>query len=54
ENENFKFNLIHPDSNFTYLVNCNNVIITPHIAGLSKESNKKLSEVLINKILKLT
>jgi len=53
ENESFKFNSIHPDSNFTYLVNCKNVIITPHIAGLSKESNKKLSEVLINKILKL-
>ena len=53
ENESFKFNSIHPDSNFTYLVNCKNVIITPHIAGLSKESNKKLSEVLMNKILKL-
>jgi len=53
ENENFKFNKINADVNFNYLLNCKNVIITPHIAGLSKESNKKLSKVLIHKILKL-
>jgi len=53
ENENFKFSTVHPDPDLNYLLNCKNVIITPHIAGLSKESNKKLSEVLIAKILKL-
>ena len=29
------------------------VIMTPHIAGLSKESNQKLSKLLVNKILEL-
>jgi len=53
ENENFKFNSIEVDENFEYLLNCNNVIITPHIAGLSIESSKKLSKTLIHKILKL-
>ena len=52
ENENFKFSGMHPDPDLNYLLNCKNVIITPHIAGLSIESNKKLSEVLIAKILK--
>ena len=36
-----------------YLLNCKRVIMTPHIAGLSKESNQKLSKLLVNKILKL-
>jgi len=27
--------------------------MTPHIAGLSKEANKKLSQLLVNKILEL-
>ena len=53
ENENFKFNSINIDAALNYLLNCKNVIITPHIAGLSKESSKKLSEVIVHKILKL-
>ena len=53
ENENKSFNDIKIDENFNYLLNCDNVILTPHIAGLSKEANRKLSEVLIKKILEL-
>ncbi|MBL32011.1 MAG: hypothetical protein CMP62_04735 [Flavobacteriales bacterium] len=53
ENENFQFNEINNDENFNYLVNCSNVIITPHIAGLSKQSSKEISKVLIKKIIEL-
>ena len=53
ENENLTFSDINIDANLKYLLTCSNVILTPHIAGLSKESNKKLSKILINKILKL-
>jgi len=53
ENENKTFNSVNIDQNFNYLVNCENVILTPHIAGLSKDAHKKLSEILINKIIQL-
>ena len=53
ENENSSFSNITVDKNLNYLLSCDNVILTPHIAGLSKESNKKLSTVLIDKILEL-
>ena len=53
ENENKTFNGINTNNDFNYLLNCNNVILTPHIAGLTKESNQKLSKVLIEKILKI-
>ena len=53
ENENPKFSEININKDFNYLLNCKNVIITPHIAGLSQEANKKLSTLLINKILEL-
>jgi D-3-phosphoglycerate dehydrogenase len=53
ENENPEFSNIKTDDNLNYLLNCNNVLITPHIAGLSAESNLKLSKILIEKILKL-
>jgi D-3-phosphoglycerate dehydrogenase len=38
---------------FKYLASCDNVILTPHIAGWTHESKIKLAEVLVNKILKL-
>jgi D-3-phosphoglycerate dehydrogenase / 2-oxoglutarate reductase len=38
---------------FKYLASCDNVILTPHIAGWTHESKIKLSEVLVEKILKL-
>lgn len=39
--------------NFDYLKNAKNVILTPHIAGLTAESKIKLSEVIADKILKI-
>ncbi len=39
----------HPEMN--YLLNANNVILSPHVAGWSIESHIKLSEVLATKIL---
>jgi D-3-phosphoglycerate dehydrogenase len=38
---------------FKYLASCDNVILTPHIAGWTQESKIKLAEVLVDKILKL-
>jgi len=36
-----------------YLVNSERVILTPHIAGLTEESNEKIAQVLSEKISKL-
>jgi D-3-phosphoglycerate dehydrogenase len=36
-----------------YLLNANNVLLTPHIAGWTIESKEKLAQVIVNKILKL-
>lgn len=38
---------------FKYLASCDNVILTPHIAGWTHESKIKLAEVLVEKILNL-
>ena len=51
ENENDNFTNIKINQNLNYLVNCDNVILTPHIAGLSTNANEKISNILINKIL---
>ena len=53
EHENRKFNNVNIDEDFNYLLNCDNVIMTPHIAGLSKEASEKISRILIEKIKKL-
>ncbi len=53
ENEDRDFSEIKIDTNLNYLLNCENVIITPHIAGLSLEGSRKLSKILIEKIIKL-
>lgn len=37
---------------FQYLIKSNNVVLTPHIAGWTHESNIKLSEYLADKIIK--
>jgi D-3-phosphoglycerate dehydrogenase / 2-oxoglutarate reductase len=42
----------HEQSELAYLVNCDRVILTPHIGGLTKESYIKLAEILGNKIIK--
>ena len=38
-----------PDA-FRYLINAKNVILTPHIAGWTIESHRKLSQVIVDKI----
>lgn len=38
---------------FQYLLDAENVILTPHIAGWTFESHRKLSQVIVNKIKKL-
>jgi D-3-phosphoglycerate dehydrogenase len=37
---------------FKQLIQMNNVILTPHIAGWTHESNRKLSDVMANKIIR--
>ncbi|MBK7855556.1 MAG: hydroxyacid dehydrogenase [Bacteroidetes bacterium] len=38
---------------FQYLINSNKVVLSPHIGGWTHESNEKMAEVLVEKILKL-
>ncbi len=38
---------------FQYLINAKNVILSPHIAGWTFESHEKLSQVIVDKIIKL-
>lgn len=38
---------------FEYLLNANNVLLSPHIAGWTIESKEKLAQVIVDKILKL-
>ncbi len=40
-------------ADYKYLVQSDNVILTPHIAGWTHESNYKLADVLVDKILAL-
>jgi len=35
---------------FQYLINTDNVLLTPHVAGWTKESKKKLAQTIVNKI----
>lgn len=38
---------------FTYLINANNVILTPHIAGWTHESNYKMSLIVAEKMIEV-
>ena len=38
---------------FQYLINADNVILSPHIAGWTFESHAKLAQVIVDKILRL-
>ena len=51
EYEENSFERINNNNNMKFLIKSENVILTPHIAGLSFESKKKLSKILANKIL---
>jgi len=47
-----KMNLeLDSNSSMNYLLNADNVVLSPHVAGWTKESLLKLSEVLADKIL---
>jgi len=52
ENENFQTFTPEQVSTFELATSKNNVILTPHIAGWTVESYKKISEVLLRKIIK--
>ena len=56
EYEQTSFEELHSEEKFPeafqYLINSNKVVLTPHIAGWTHESNIKLSEYLADKIIK--
>ena len=54
EYEDFSFGRLKPggDSDFDYLAASDRVILTPHIAGWTRESNEKLARILVEKIQK--
>ena len=43
----------YPSKSIEYLCTCENVILSPHVAGLTFESYEKLSKVILNKINQL-
>tara|TARA_B100001250_G_C19785492_1_gene783947 strand:- start:6 stop:944 length:939 start_codon:yes stop_codon:yes gene_type:complete len=49
--ENSFENINSKNDNMIFLKKSNNVLLTPHIAGLTFESKKRLSEILAKKIL---
>ena len=55
ENENINFENLNSknNDNLNFLKNSPNVILTPHIAGWSHESNILMSKILTKKILSL-
>jgi D-3-phosphoglycerate dehydrogenase len=46
-------NLMIENEDFKYLASCDNVILSPHIAGWTIESKIKLAEILATKIINL-
>ena len=48
--ENVDVNSLPED--MQYLIQSNNVILTPHIAGWTHESNYKMSKIIAEKIIK--
>lgn len=51
ENENLNELSKDQKEDFEYLIHNPNVLLTPHIAGLTKNSYKKLAEILAEKVL---
>ena len=50
EANSFEKLFIKKNKELDYLINSDKVILTPHIAGLSDESEKKLAKIISNKI----
>jgi len=53
ENKALELDISKIDDNFRYLQQADNVLLTPHVAGWTVESNIKLAEYLALKIIKL-
>lgn len=53
EESSFDLTVKQLSDDFKYLVQAENVVLSPHIAGWTVESNIKLAEVLVQKILHL-
>ena len=51
ENENVSFEQLKTQKIFSNLIKNENIILSPHIAGWTKESNIKIAKILLNKIL---
>ena len=51
ENENVSFEQLKTQRSFNNLIKNKNIILSPHIAGWTKESNIKIAKILLNKIL---
>ena len=51
ENENVSFEQINTQKSFNNLIKNKNIILSPHVAGWTKESNIKIAKILLNKIL---
>ena len=51
-NENLNSYDVHETKQLSFLTQSENVILTPHIGGLTKDSFKLLAEVLANKVFK--
>jgi D-3-phosphoglycerate dehydrogenase len=50
ENENLKYHTVNEKEQLLSLVTRAEVVITPHIAGYSRESLEKMAKVLIFKL----
>ena len=53
EYEKVSFEELYHNKNIQFLINSEKTLLTPHIAGLTIESNIKLSEVIAEKIINL-
>ena len=53
EDENSNFELHKNSKDLNFLNKCDKVILTPHVAGLTYESDEKISEILFKKIIKI-
>jgi len=51
--EKMNSTISNQQSTFNYLLQSNRTILTPHIAGWTKESNEKMAKILVEKIKKL-
>ena len=50
EDENTSFEKLEIKTHFDYLTQNKNIILSPHIAGWTKESKRKIAEILLEKI----